>query len=235
MSAAGNKGFLLIRVAIDGPGGVGKTTVSRLLAERFCLSYVDTGAMYRAVGVGASEAGVDISDSLALASFLEDAEIIFEAGTGKIFFNGKDFTGKIREPEASTLASLVSEKTIVRKALVALQKNLASGGSVIMEGRDIGTVVMPDADFKFFLDASHEVRAMRRHLEFAGKNSACDAKGSAPELKDVSRDMRKRDERDREREDSPLMKAEGAITVDTSEISTEEVVELIATIIEERI
>ncbi len=217
-----------LKVAIDGPGGVGKTTVSKLLAERFYLSYVDTGAMYRAVGVGASEEGVDINDSDALATFLENAEISFEPGTGRIFFNGSDFTGKIREPEASALASKVSEKTIVRKALVALQKGFARGGGVIMEGRDIGTVVMPDADFKFFLDASHDVRARRRHLEFKEKNSA------TPVLKDVSRDMRERDERDREREDSPLMKAEGAVTVDTTDISTEEVVERIASILEER-
>ena len=224
-----------LKVAIDGPGGVGKTTVSRLLAERFSLSYVDTGAMYRAVGVGAFEEGVDINDQVALASFLEVLDIFFEPGSSKIFFNGKDFTEKIREPKASALASKVSEKTVVRKALVALQKAFACGGSVIMEGRDIGTVVMPDADFKFFLDASHEVRAGRRHLEFTEKNSSDNAEGSAPELRDVSRDMKERDERDMSREDSPLMKATGAVTIDTSDITTEEVVELVASIIEERV
>jgi cytidylate kinase len=210
-------------VAIDGPSGVGKTTVSRRLAGLLELSYVNTGAMYRALALAAQEAGVDIESDSALEEFCSGVKIRYDTSSGHVFVNGKEFTGEIRSLGAGRLASIVSSKTPVRKFLVDYQRSLALGGSLVMEGRDIGTVVLPDADLKVFLDAPHEVRARRRRLELG------------PDLSpgQVSEEINARDLRDTGRADSPLRKADGAICIDTGSLDIDGVVKRILGCIEE--
>ncbi len=207
-------------IAIDGPGGVGKTTVSRLVAERLSLRYINTGSMYRIIALGASDAGIDINSDEALGSFCSKAAVTVDEKTGHFLLNGADYTDRLRTEEAGALASVVSAKTSVRDFLVAIQRSLGAEGGVVMEGRDIGTVVFPDADAKFFLDASHEVRAARRHLELAAKNKPADHD-------EISRELAERDRRDIERENSPLKAADDAVYIDTGPYSIEEIVELI--------
>lgn len=207
-------------IAIDGPGGVGKTTVSRLVAERLSLRYINTGSMYRIIALGASDAGVDLGSDVALESFCAKAVVTVDEKTGHFLLNGADYTGRLRTEEAGTLASVVSARTPVRDFLVALQRSLGAEGGVVMEGRDIGTVVFPDADAKFFLDASHEVRAARRHLELA-------AKGRSADHGEISRELTERDRRDIERENSPLRQAEDAVYIDTGQLTIEGVVDII--------
>ncbi|MBI5232891.1 MAG: (d)CMP kinase, partial [Deltaproteobacteria bacterium] len=150
-----------LRLAIDGPSGSGKTTVSRALAQRIGFRYVDTGAMYRAVAVVASQMGIDLDSDTALCDFLKDANMHYE--DGRVFFNGRDLTPMIRAPHVGGIASRVSMSGSVRAWLMPVQRTLAQGGSVVMEGRDIGTAVLKDADMKFFLNASGDVRAKRRY------------------------------------------------------------------------
>lgn len=207
-------------IAIDGPGGVGKTTVSRLVAERLSLRYINTGSMYRIIALGASDSGVDIKSDEALKAFCASAIVTVDGKTGRFLLNGADYTDRLRTEEAGALASVVSARTPVRDFLVALQRSLGAEGSVVMEGRDIGTVVFPDADVKFFLDASHEVRSKRRHLELAAKNIQADHD-------EISRELTERDRRDTERENSPLKRADDAVYVDTGQFSIEDVVDLI--------
>lgn len=211
-------------VTIDGPSGVGKTTVSTRLAELLGLRYVNTGAMYRALALSAHEAGVDIESAEALEEFCSGLEIRYDTSSGRVFVNGEDKTGEIRSLSAGRLASIVSSKTPVRKFLVAYQRSLALGGSLVMEGRDIGTVVLPDADLKIFLDASHAVRARRRHLELETGLSS----------EQVSEEINARDVRDAGRADSPLRKADGAICIDTGSLDIDGVIKSILDCIEER-
>lgn len=208
-------------IAIDGPGGVGKTTVSRLVAERLSLRYINTGSMYRIIALGAADSGVDLSSDVALGAFCAKAVVTVDEKTGHFLLNSVDYTGRLRTEEAGALASVVSARTPVRDFLVSLQRALGAEGSVVMEGRDIGTVVFPDADLKFFLDASHEVRAARRHLELAAKDILV-----SPD--DISRELTERDRRDTERENSPLKQAEDAIYIDTGPFSIDEVVDMIS-------
>lgn len=203
-------------IAVDGPSGVGKTTVSRLLAGRLGYRYVDTGAMYRAFAVAANDGGVDLSSEEALSGFVTTARITY-GEDGSVSVNGVDLTGRIRTEEAGRLASVASSKKPVRRFLVEYQKSIGKDGSVVMEGRDIGTVVFPDADVKFFLDAPHGVRAKRRHLELKGK-------GIESEF-DVSRKIEERDRRDTTRENSPLRMADDAVFIDTGSVGADEVVE----------
>lgn len=199
-------------IAIDGPGGVGKTTLSKLLAKELDLKYVDTGAMYRAVAVALDARGVDVEDPSRLRSFLESMTLEFDPSTGSVKVDGEDLTGSIRTERAGELASLTSCEPLVRERLTEYQRTLAEGGGVVMEGRDIGTVVLPDADVKFFLDAPGEVRASRRHGELAG-----------PEKDEVRKGLTERDARDSARKAAPLRKAADAVYVDTGELSIEEV------------
>ncbi len=211
-------------VAIDGPSGVGKTTVSSRLSELLELRYVNTGAMYRALALSANEAGVDIESGPALAEFCSGVKIRYDTSSGHVFVNGKDKTSEIRSLNAGRLASIVSSKTPVREFLVNYQRSLALGGSLVMEGRDIGTVVLPDADVKIFLDAEHAVRARRRHLEL----------GTELSNEQVSEEINARDVRDTGRTDSPLRKADGAICIDTGTLDIDGVIKRILGCIEER-
>jgi cytidylate kinase len=215
-------------IAIDGPSGAGKTTVSRLVSQRLNFRYVDTGAMYRAVALAASEAGIDIESDEELERFLKGLDIRF-GKNDEILLNNRDFSRRIRGPKAGPLASRVSRKRPVREFCVFLQRRLGEKGNVVMEGRDIGTVVFPDADVKIFLDASTEMRAGRRHRELAETGKVETAR-----LEDVAREIKERDLRDSRRALSPLKMADDAVYLDTSEQPVEAVVERILHIVKEK-
>lgn len=223
MGAADSRRRLVI--AIDGPSGSGKTTVSRLLAEELGLRYVDTGAMYRAVALAVYEAGIDIESAEAIETFCSEVAVEYDTDTGAIVINGKDYTGEIRSLEAGRAASIVSSKSAVRRLLVDYQRGLAREGAVVMEGRDIGTVVLPGADLKIFLTAPSGVRAGRRHVELGPDVTAAR----------VSSEIDARDRRDTTRTDSPLKKAEDALGIDTSSLDANGVVTKILGYIEERL
>jgi cytidylate kinase len=206
-------------VAIDGPAGAGKSTVSRRLAEALGYRYVDTGAMYRIIGVLAAEQHIDFSDTAALAALCDATTIEFVEGDGCIraFGDGRDLSAAIRTAAAAQLASKVSAVPEVRERLVAKQRAMGAGGGVVMEGRDIGTVVFPDAAVKVFLDASAHERARRRAGESPG--------GSTPaEVARIAREIAERDARDRSRAHSPLRPAADAIVMDTTDKTIDQVV-----------
>lgn len=205
-------------VAIDGPSGAGKTTVSRRLAERTGLVRLDTGAMYRAVALAAKRAGIPWSDPVRVGSLCAGLSMEFRADGGerRLFLAGEDVSGPIRAPEISMGASAVSAHAPVREAMVALQRKLGEGGGVVAEGRDMGTVVFPRADAKFFLDAAAAVRARRRWLEEAAREGAS--------FEDVYRDVLRRDVQDSTRDNSPLRVAPDAVYIDSTALSVEEVV-----------
>jgi CMP/dCMP kinase len=209
-------------VAIDGPGGAGKSTVARRLAEVLGFEYVNTGAMYRAVALAAREAGIDADDPEAerkLDALLERTRIDFSGG--QIMLNGRDVSAEIGTPELGEIASRLSMLGVVRERMLDLQRAAGARGGVVMEGRDIGSVVFPDADVKFFLDASPEVRAERRWRELA-------AHGIEISREQVLAQLQERDRRDSGRELAPLRPAPDAEVVDTSRMSIEEVVRLMA-------
>jgi cytidylate kinase len=208
-------------VTIDGPSGSGKTTVSILLAEVAGLVRIDTGAMYRAVALAARRAGIPWDDGPRLGEVARGMELSFRsvAGSVRVFLGGEDVSEAIRTPEMSMGASAVSAHVPVREALVAKQREMGEGGGVVLEGRDTGTVVFPDAEAKFFLDAAAAVRALRRYRELgpAGGQS----------FEEVLSDVLRRDVQDSTREHSPLRVADGAVYVDTTTLSAGEVVECI--------
>lgn len=213
----------VINVAIDGPAGAGKSTISRKAAAELGYIYIDTGALYRTVGLNALRKGVDIADDEAVASTLTDeltVELRFIDGEQRMFLNGEDVSSDIRTPEASMAASRVSAVPKVRAYLFDLQKNLAKTNNCIMDGRDIGTVVLPDADVKIFLTASPEARAERRFKELKEK-------GMDTPYEEVLADMIKRDYDDSHRAIAPLKQADDAILCDTSDIGLEESIQLI--------
>lgn len=213
-----------IVIAIDGPSGVGKTTVSKLLAKRLGIRYVDTGAMYRAIALGALDRGIDLSDEGALKSYMENVKMEYDV-SGRVIVNNKDYTDAIRSETAGAFASISSSKRPVREFLKGFQRRLGALESVVMEGRDIGTVVFPSADMKFFLEASHDVRAKRRELELKEKGIS---------YADVAGKMKERDDRDAARLASPLIKADDAVTIDTAGITAEGVVEKMLCFLKER-
>lgn len=194
-------------VAIDGPSGSGKSTIAKLLADKLNITYVDTGAMYRAIALHSKETGIEPVD------FINEVEIDYH--DDKVFLNGEDMSDKIRTEEISKLASKISKNLKVREFLVQKQREISKKRSVVMEGRDIGTVVLPEADYKFYLDAGVEVRAKRRYNQLIEK-------GEKAEFGQVLIDLKDRDFNDMNRENSPLVKAEGAIFIDSADITLEE-------------
>jgi CMP/dCMP kinase len=218
-------------VAIDGPAGAGKSTAARRLAARLGFAMVDTGAIYRAVALAASRAGIAFDDDAALAPLLATVHIAFEApppgeplGSQKVLLDGEDVSQAIRTPAMSLGASAVSARPVVRAALLDLQRRLAAAPSnrgAVLEGRDIGTVVFPDADAKFFLTAAPEVRAQRRYAELQ-------AKGGKETLAEVLADQTKRDRDDSARAVAPLRPADDALIFDSSRLDLEAVVEALA-------
>lgn len=220
----------IINVAIDGPAGAGKSTVSRAAAKAVGYIYVDTGALYRAVGVNALRNGIDTKDKPAVAATLSDisVDLVFENGEQKVLLNGEDVSVEIRTPPASMAASDVSAVPEVRAFLFDLQRDIAKRNNCIMDGRDIGTVVLPEAQVKIFLTASPEERAMRRYKELIEK-------GSSVEYKDVLEDLIQRDYNDSHREIAPLKPADDGVILDTTGLNLEESVNEIIKIIKENI
>ena len=217
-------------IAIDGPSGAGKSTITRLLSKRIGYLYLDTGAMYRAVALAAKRAEVSPDDDDALAAVCREAAISFVRTDGccHVFLNGEDVSAAIRTPEISLLTSKVSAKKPVRDIMTRHQRELGKDGGVIVEGRDIGTVVFPDADLKFFLSASAEERGKRRYLELK-------AKGENISLEETIAAVAQRDEQDARREHSPLRRADDAIDIDSSGLSIDEVVALMEEKIKEKL
>ena len=221
----------MINVAIDGPAGAGKSTISRKAAETLGYIYIDTGALYRTVGLAAIRAGKDIEDPESIVTVLTDdlsVELKFVDGEQRMFLNGDDVSSLIRTPEASMAASRGSAVPKVREYLFDLQKKLARENNCIMDGRDIGTVVLPDAQVKIFLTASDEARAERRYKELVEK-------GMDVKLEDVLADMIERDYNDSHRAIAPLKQADDAVLCDTSNLTLEESIKLIISTIKDNI
>lgn len=208
-------------IAIDGPAGAGKSTVAKHLAKHFGFLNLETGAMYRAFALKALESGVDVNDAAALKSLAAETSITLEAteGGNRVLLDGVEVTARIRDAAVTQAASQVSVHPAIRKWMVGLQRSLGRGRRVVMEGRDIGTVVFPDANLKFFLDASPEARSQRRFEQVTPGNGA----GPAHTQAAVARELRERDERDRNRADSPLKAAADAIVIDSTEMKLDEV------------
>lgn len=218
-----------MQIAIDGPAGAGKSTIAKRLSARYGYIYVDTGAMYRAMALYLIRRGISADDTAGIENACEDADISirFADGEQRVILNGEDVNGFIRTQEVSNMASASSVNGKVREKLVSLQQKLASDTDVVMDGRDIGTKVLPDAEVKIYLTASTQVRAMRRYEELKVKGESC-------ELKEIEREIEERDQRDMTREISPLRQAPDATCVDTSDMDIDEVVEAISRIIENR-
>ena len=218
-------------IAIDGPSGAGKSSLARRCASRFGFLYVDTGAIYRTVGLAAFRQGIDRRDEAAVSAMLPELEIRMaynEQGEQRMYLNGEDVSAAIRMPEISLCASDVSALPAVRAYLLEMQRKMAREHNVIMDGRDIGTVVLPDAELKIFLTASAEARAERRLKELA-------AKGVEADFASVLRDIRYRDEQDSSRAAAPLRPARDSVTVDTTEIDFAGSEELLCRLIREKL
>lgn len=216
-----------MNIAIDGPAGAGKSTIAKLVAKNLGSIYVDTGAMYRAMALFMIRNNVDPKDTEAIEKTCEDADIsiIYENGAQHVILNGEDVTPFLRTEEVGNMASVSSTNGHVRRKLVSLQQKLAKTTPVVMDGRDIGTVVLPDAECKIYLTASTHTRALRRYKELLEKAGG-DSSLVAP-IEDIEKDIEERDWRDMHRENSPLMQAEDAHLVDSSEMTIDEVVNAI--------
>ena len=212
----------MINIAIDGPAGAGKSSVAKAVAAKLGFIYVDTGALYRSIGVNALRNGLNTEDAAAVTALLPATkiELKFIDGTQRVFLNGEDVSEAIRMPEASMAASNVSAIPAVRTFLLDLQRDMAKNNNVIMDGRDIGTVILPDAQYKFFLTASAEVRADRRFKELAEKGINVDYKALLEEI--IQRDYN-----DSHRETAPLKQADDAILIDSSDMDIDEVINAI--------
>jgi cytidylate kinase len=215
-------------VALDGPAGSGKSTIARRIAEKLGFTYINTGAIYRAVALWAIRLGVDLNDMHRLEQLARAAKIELAPNSGRVILNGEDVTEAIRDLGVSAAASRVSAVPGVRRALLALQRSMAEQSSVVMEGRDIGSVVFPEAQVKIFLDAEPKERARRRALELKGQ-------GKDADFETVSDELRERDDRDRLRSESPLIQAPDAELVDTTGRSLEEVEEAVLRLVRARI
>jgi len=211
-------------VAIDGPAGAGKSTLARRVAERIGSVYIDTGAMYRAIALWAMRQSIPTSDAHRLEALANHAKIEFIPGENRLLLNGEDVSAEIRTPAVATAASEVAAIPGVRRAMVSLQREIADRSSIVMEGRDIGTIVFPDAEVKIYLDANTDVRAQRRAEELTTKQIPFD-------LDLLRQQIEERDSRDRNRAASPLMQAGDATYLDSSNLSASEVEEEILRII----
>ncbi|ERT56732.1 cytidylate kinase [Peptoniphilus koenoeneniae] len=209
----------MISIAIDGPAGSGKSTIAKLIAEKLDIEYIDTGAMYRAVALYKKENNLSLDQ---LIKNLNNINIDYKKG--KIFLNEKDISNFIRTEEISKLASEISKNNSVREKLVDIQRNLSKSKSVVMEGRDIGSVVLPNANNKFYVDASPEIRAKRRYEQLKEK-------GISADLKNIEEDIIKRDKNDKTRKNSPLTLVKDAKYIDTSYMSIENVIDKIIKIV----
>ncbi|MCR5557123.1 MAG: (d)CMP kinase [Butyrivibrio sp.] len=210
------------KIAIDGPAGAGKSTIAKMVAKELGFIYVDTGAMYRAMALYMLNNGIDASESEKISATCQTADITIrhENGAQKVYLNGEDVTELVRKEEVGKMASASSVNGDVRKKLVELQQKLAETTDVVMDGRDIGTVVLPNADLKVFLTASSRVRAERRFKELTEKGTECD-------IDVIEKDIIERDYRDSHREISPLKQADDAVLVDSSYMTIDEVAEKI--------
>lgn len=218
-------------IAIDGPSGAGKSSMAKTIAEKYGFIYVDTGAIYRTVGLAAHRRGISCSDEAAVSEILPEIRIEMkydDRGEQRMFLDGEDVSTDIRMPEISICASDVSALPAVRAFLLDMQRSMAKTNNVIMDGRDIGTVVLPDADVKIFLTASSEERAKRRLKQLMEK-------GVNAEFESVLKDIEYRDRQDSSRDIAPLKPANDAVIVDTSSLDIEGTVELLSSVIEERL
>ena len=209
-------------IAIDGPAGAGKSTIAKLVAKELGFIYVDTGAMYRGLAVHFLKKGIVPGEVEKIEAACEDAEVElgYEDGVQQVYLNGENITGELREEAVGNMASVSSAVPAVRAKLLDLQRNLAKEKDVVMDGRDIGTNVLPHADVKVYLTASVECRAMRRFKELEEKGEACD-------FEKIKQDIQERDERDMTREIAPLKQAEDATLIDSSEMGIDDVVKAI--------
>jgi CMP/dCMP kinase len=214
-----SNGRRLAVIAIDGPAAAGKSTIAKRIAARLGFTYIDTGAMYRAVALWVLRQGVSLSDMHRMEQLARAASIELEAGTSRVILNGEDVTDAIRSPEIAAAASQVAAIPGVRRALVDKQRAISTSASVVMEGRDIGTVVFPEADVKIFLDAEPGERVRRRAAEGEGTAEA------------IAEQIRERDERDRNRAESPLMQAPDAVYIDSTGLAPQEVEEAILKVV----
>ncbi len=217
-----------INIAIDGPAGAGKSTIAKKVAKELSFIYVDTGAMYRAMALYLVEKGVDSDDKITGACHDADISIRYENGEQQVILNGKNVTAFLRKEEVGKMASVSSANPEVRTHLLKLQRSLAAENNVVMDGRDIGTTILPDAEVKIFLTASAETRAKRRYLELTEKGEPCN-------MEEILKDIVDRDERDMNRAVSPLRQAEDAVLVDSSELGIDEVVERILSVYREKV
>jgi CMP/dCMP kinase len=213
----------LVVIAIDGPAAAGKSTIARRLADRLGFTYIDTGAMYRAVALWARRQNVDAADMHRMEQLARAAAIELEPGNSRVLLNGEEVSEAIRAPEIAAAASLAAAIPAVRRALVEKQRAMGASSSVVMEGRDIGSVVFPDADVKIFLDADPQERIRRRMAESEGATEA------------IAEQTRQRDERDRTRAESPLVQSPEAIYIDSTGLSLDEVEEAILKVIRKKL
>jgi len=212
-------------IAIDGPAGSGKSTISKIMADRLGIRYIDTGAMYRAITLKAMRSKIDLSNETELVTLARSTIVELGSGTKpSVFLDGEDVTNLIRTPELTNNIKFVAKVPGVRDEMVKLQRSVGKSGSSVLEGRDIGTVVFPDAKYKFYLDAAVKERALRRYKELV-------AKGGTVKLDDIEKDVTARDESDFKREVGPLRKADDAVVLDTTGLTIEEVVEKILSFI----
>lgn len=209
-------------ITIDGPAGAGKSTVSKILAKKFDYIYLDTGALYRALAYKALKMKIQFEDPLALENLCLDTEIVLKNVSGiiKIYVDSEDVEEKIRTEEIGLVASKISTFAVVRKKLLDLQRKAGGQGGILAEGRDMGSVIFPNADYKFYLDASLEERTKRRHKELM-------LKGTLAEYKSIRKDMLERDKQDTQRKIAPLKTPEGAIIINSDNLSVEQVVDKI--------